>query len=305
MAASGQNTAACPTGLHRFLNAPMGSIDRLAVLRSKRSLKALAWGCLAVAAWLLVPFAVAKLLLAIVGPTNADLRVATGWTLSTTAALFLYIPLRRRFFEAKRSGASRRSRLAAVTLLVVTLPPLLIASYFVTFEVAHWDNLSFGLVLGAASFALSSAVYEEILFRDLLFRGSLTFLPVLPAIGVQLLIFGGPHFLEQRFNFFNLCSIAISTVFYCLLWLRYRSVGPCIAAHFAWNFSLYILHGIFTSALVKAGLFYTGDSPSGILIHSAIILLAILVVSGGLRSVRGQAPADEAVGRSRRGGALS
>ncbi len=253
-----------------------------------------------VAACFVVPLPVTKAILSLVDAKHDSVHAAIGWTASAAATFVWYAIARRWLFATvvhRRSVVGVRSGIAGVAATVAgaaVYAAILIGSYFLTFETAHVDNLDGSLIVCATAASLVPAVYEEILFRDLLLRASIAAMPTWAALAVQIVVFGGLHVIAARSTGINVASMAVSTLLLSALWLRRRALGPPVAIHFAWDFALNVLHGVSTPAIVRAGLFYTSDSPKGAEIHLVVTMIVLILVCASFR----WRPADRATAAS-------
>lgn len=83
---------------------------------------------------------------------------------------------------------------------------------------------------------------EEIIFRALLLKHTLTKIGVLPATTVNIIIFTGLH--SPNFTSITiLITVLIGDIITCILFLRTKRIYSVIAFHFIWNFiAFYVLN---------------------------------------------------------------
>lgn len=123
-----------------------------------------------------------------------------------------------------------------------------------------------------------AAFYEEILFRDMLFRWMLGRYSVAAALAVQIITFSAIHFFGQPFSWQAVLTYVLGATLYSLLWLLTEDFIAPMAGHFVWNFSVGLFDGISKPHVVRAGLLYGEPPPSLIYGHLAFEALAILLV---------------------------
>jgi membrane protease YdiL (CAAX protease family) len=156
------------------------------------------------------------------------------------------------------------------------------------------------IVLNTAFVALS----EELMFRGILFSGLRTRMPLVPAIVVTTLIFGGAHLLNLPVvgAFWPTLGQAVAATMTGLLFLalriRTRSLYPVIVLHAVWNAAALLAA---SGALTRTGAAGTAAPalPDQPLVLVAPLLVALPNFLYALyllrRSARPEPPAAEAV----------
>jgi len=96
----------------------------------------------------------------------------------------------------------------------------------------------FLFVLPGFAIAFSSAIFEEILFRGIIFRLTEERLGSTIAIIISAVIFGLLHLLNKNSNIYSAVSIAIQAgVLLAAAYIYSKSLWLPIFLHFAWNFA--------------------------------------------------------------------
>lgn len=92
--------------------------------------------------------------------------------------------------------------------------------------------------------AMAVAAKEEILFRALLFRWLLSFMPPGRALVLQAVLFGAEHWVFGAFSILNATLVGITLG---VLYLRTHNLWLVLGFHFAWDFFIYVLAGGFSN----------------------------------------------------------
>lgn len=209
---------------------------------------------------------------------NASTRIAVGG-ITVFVCFFLYLWLRQKLGENPTQTFWPRYGGAIAVWTVIGLVLSLIP-YFLTvgWQQFYWGNLRIELIAAATVMALTAAFLEEVFFRDMVFRWTLERYSVTLCVVIQVIAFSAMHFVSSRFNWHAVLTYSVGAILASMLWLITEDFLAPMAAHFVYNFSLHIFHGVNTQEVVRAGLLL-GDIPvSLIYVHQALEILAILVI---------------------------
>jgi membrane protease YdiL (CAAX protease family) len=101
---------------------------------------------------------------------------------------------------------------------------------------------------------LGTGIFEEIVFRGVLFRITEEGLGTWWALAISALVFGGIHIFNPGATPWSSLAIAIEAgVLLALLYNVTRSLWPCIGLHAAWNFMQGTVYGIPVSGTEAKG----------------------------------------------------
>lgn len=99
---------------------------------------------------------------------------------------------------------------------------------------------------------LGAGVFEEIVFRGVIYRITEEGLGTWPALAISALIFGGVHLVNEGATLWSALAIAIEAgILLGLLYNVTRSLWPCIGLHAAWNFTQGAVWGVPVSGHVE------------------------------------------------------
>jgi len=134
-------------------------------------------------------------------------------------------------------GKSHRLRGLGIGLL---LGAVLICSLIGFYAIAGWYHVSSIKVdagaIAAAVFLLSvTALFEEILFRGLLFRFVEELSGSWPAIGLTSLLFAAAHIQNPASTYTSFVALTISGAVFCLAFIATRSIWLVTGLHIGWN----------------------------------------------------------------------
>lgn len=174
-------------------------------------------------------------------PLTEDIKNLVVAVIAAAAALATYFYLFK-FYEKRIIVELSSSRLGihAVTgfitgFLILSLVILImyLANAYVVVDV---HPVSF--LLPAFSLALSSAVFEELVFRGIIFRITETRLGSAWALAISSGIFGFGHLMNPNSNLFSAVAITIEAgLLLGAAYMYARNLWLPIFIHFAWNFS--------------------------------------------------------------------
>lgn len=105
-------------------------------------------------------------------------------------------------------------------------------------------TMSMEELLRSRTVAMAVAAKEEILFRALIFRWLLSFMPPGRAVVLQAVLFGAEHWVFGAFSILNATLVGITLG---VLYLRTHNLWLVLGFHFAWDFFIYMLAGGFTN----------------------------------------------------------
>jgi membrane protease YdiL (CAAX protease family) len=185
--------------------------------------------------------------------------------------LFVRLIEKRRVTELAASGAIRETVLGIVlggAMFAGTIAILALV------DVYHVNGLNpWPVLIGAIAGAGISAVFEEVLFRGIIFRITEESLGSWFAIAVSALLFGAVHLLNPHTSVQGGVAIVLEAgIFLAAAYMTTRRLWFVIGAHFGWNFAE---SGVFGAAV-------SGNASHG-LINSTITGPAYL--SGGIFGV--------------------
>lgn len=169
------------------------------------------------------------------------------------AAILSYIFLfryyeSREIVEFKIESAAKYLSLGVALGLVLQSLTVFIIYLGGAYSVESFNAVS--LLLPALTMALTSAVFEEVLFRGVVFRIVEESLGSYAALGISAAIFGAVHLVSPNSTVALAISLAVQAGL--LLGVAYiwaRNLWFPIAVHFAWNFAQSGLFGANTSGV--------------------------------------------------------
>lgn len=218
----------------------------------------------------------------------------TKSTIPTVLVVFVYILLFR-FYERRKVTELSFNRISRYftlgVLLGVVLQSLTILVVYLKggFIVESVNSLRF-IIIGLAT-ALSTAIFEEILLRGIIFRIIEEKLGSYIALIISALIFGLLHLTNPNSSL--LTALGIATQAGLLLGIAYiltRNLWFPIAIHFAWNFTQSTIFGanisgystnesLFTTKISGAEWFTGGEfGPEGSIQATLFCLSAAIVL---------------------------
>ena len=209
---------------------------------------------------------------------RAATRLAVGG-ITVFVCFFLYLWLRQKLGENPTQAFWPRYGGAIAVWTVIGLVLSLIP-YFLTvgWQQFYWGNLRIELIAAATVMALTAAFFEEVFFRDMVFRWTLERYRVTLCIVIQVIAFSAMHFVNARFNWHAAIAYSIGAILMSMLWLLTEDFIAPMAAHFIYDFMVFMFDGINTPYVVRAGLLL-GDTPVTLLYaHHALGIFAILVI---------------------------
>jgi membrane protease YdiL (CAAX protease family) len=226
----------------------------------------------------------------------AELIKHTG---SSVIAIFAYILLFKIYERRKITeliGNRVLYNLWLGILIGAILQSLTIFAMYVNGSYSISSVNSFLYIIPALTISISSGIFEEILFRGVLFRILEEKLGSYIALIISALFFGFIHYLNPNSSFIAALGIAIQAgLLLGLVYMYTRSLWLPIGLHFAWNFFQSGIYGakvsgitieksLFTSIIEGPSLITGGEfGPEGsiqatifCLIASGIFLFLIL-----------------------------
>ncbi len=160
---------------------------------------------------------------------------------SAIAAIISYIFLyrfyeKRKITELSTSGISKNLAIAILFGIIFQSLTILIIYFKGGFTIISVNNFLF--ILPALTMAFPSAVFEEILFRGIIFRIIEEKLGSYLALIISALIFGILHLLNPNSSIIVALGLAIQAgLLLASAYIYARNLWFPIAIHFAWNFT--------------------------------------------------------------------
>ncbi len=172
---------------------------------------------------------------------NKDIKNIISSIAIAVAALISYITLFRFYEKRKIVEFSLKcfGRNAAIGLFTgFVLQSLVILVIFIEggYSILKTNPVSF--ILPGFAIALSSAIFEEILFRGILFRLIELRFGSIIAIIMSAVIFGLMHLANKNSSLYSAVSIAIQAgILLAAAYIYSKNLWLPIFLHFAWNFA--------------------------------------------------------------------
>jgi uncharacterized protein len=182
---------------------------------------------------------------------------ALDGALLSLLAYWIYVRLieRRRLAELAAAGAPRE---LALGLLMGALLFAAVLSALAVLGVYHYTGTGSAAVLIVPLMAsVAAGIFEELLFRGLLFRLIESAVGTWLAVGVSAVIFGLIHMLNPHATLLGACSIMLEAgVLLAAAYLVTRRLWLPIGLHIAWNFTQGGIFGLVVSGTdASVGLF--------------------------------------------------
>ncbi len=191
---------------------------------------------------------------------SADYKSVIIGILIASLALASYITLfsfyeKRQITELKFTHFGKNAGIGfSVGFILQSLVILVIYTYG-GYTVLNINPISF--VLPGFAIALTSAIFEEILFRGIIFRLTEEKLGSTIALVVSALIFGLLHLQNKNSSIFSAMSIAIQAgVLLAASYIYSKNLWLPIFLHFAWNFAEAGIYGaVISGNIITKSLF--------------------------------------------------
>ncbi len=191
---------------------------------------------------------------------SADYKSVIIGILIASLALASYITLfsfyeKRQITELKFTHFGKNAGIGfSVGFILQSLVILVIYTYG-GYTVLNINPISF--VLPGFAIALTSAIFEEILFRGIIFRLTEEKLSSTIALVVSALIFGLLHLQNKNSSIFSAMSIAIQAgVLLAASYIYSKNLWLPIFLHFAWNFAEAGIYGaVISGNIITKSLF--------------------------------------------------
>ena len=155
--------------------------------------------------------------------------------------------------ELGARGAMRETGLGVAlgaTMFAATIDVLALLGYF---RVVGHDAVT--VLIAAAASAAVSAVFEEVVFRGIIFRLTEESLGTWLALAISALIFGAVHLLNPHSSLQGGVAIVLEAgIFLAAAYLTTRRLWFVIGAHFGWNFTEGGIFGATVSGNASRGL---------------------------------------------------
>jgi len=172
--------------------------------------------------------------------------------ISIIFVLVSYIALYRYYERRKITELSTRNigKYLLVGLLLGLLVPSLsiLVAYlrgeYIILSISSLSNVFLRDLTISIGFGIATAVFEEVVFRGVLFRLIEEKLGSYLAIIISGLIFGFIHLLNENSSFFAGFVISIISIIITAAYMYTRNLWFPIAIHFAWNFAQGDIFGI-------------------------------------------------------------
>ena len=186
--------------------------------------------------------------------------VITGVTIAVMAfasyvTLFRFYE-KRQIAELKFTGFGKNAGIGFLSGFVLQSLVILIIFIGGGYSIIRVNPVSF--ILPGFAIALSSAIFEEILFRGIIFRLTEEKLGSTIAIIISALIFGLLHLPNKNSSIYSAVAIAIEAgVLLAASYIYSKNLWLPIFLHFAWNFAEAGIYGAVISGNVMTKSFFT------------------------------------------------
>ncbi|MEO8150998.1 MAG: CPBP family intramembrane glutamic endopeptidase [Bacteroidia bacterium] len=184
-------------------------------------------------------------------PLNKDYQNLIGGAIVAVIVLVIYTTLYR-FYEKRKitelSGNNLAQNLLTGILLGAVLQSLTILVIYLNngFEIISVN--SFLYILPSLTMAFTAAIFEEVLFRGIIFRIAEEKLGSYMALGISAIIFGAIHLANPNSSFIAAAGLAIQAgLLLGAAYIYSKNLWFPIALHFAWNFTQSGIFGAATS----------------------------------------------------------
>jgi len=165
--------------------------------------------------------------------------------ISIIFVLVSYIALYRYYERRKITELSTRNvgKYLLVGLLLGLLVPSLsiLVAYlrgeYIILSISNLTNIFLRDLTISIGFGIATAVFEEVLFRGILFRLIEEKLGSYLALIISCLFFGFLHLMNENSSFFAGFAISIISIVITAAYMYTKSLWFPIAIHFAWNFA--------------------------------------------------------------------
>ncbi len=191
---------------------------------------------------------------------NKDYKDVITSIAAAAAALISYITLfhyyeRRHVNEIGISSFGKNAGIGLMTGLILQSLVILVIFSFGSYSVLKVNPISY--VLPGFAIAFSSAIFEEILFRGILFRLLEEKLGSIIALTISASIFGLMHLANKNSNLYSALSVAVQAgVLLGASFIYSKNLWLPIALHFGWNFAESGIYGaIISGAQISKSLF--------------------------------------------------
>ena len=172
--------------------------------------------------------------------------------ISIIFVLVSYIALYRYYERRKITELSTRNvgKYLLVGLLLGLLVPSLsiLVAYlrgeYIILSISNLTNIFLRDLTISIGFGIATAVFEEVLFRGILFRLIEEKLGSYLALIISCLFFGFLHLMNENSSFFAGFAISIISIVITAAYMYTKSLWFPIAIHFAWNFAQGDIFGI-------------------------------------------------------------
>ena len=167
--------------------------------------------------------------------------------ISAYYAYFLFVRIieKREMIEISQNGAIRELLFGSLIgggLMVIVIGVMWVFGFYKVDGLNNWKVVIPFLALG-----ITSGVFEEILFRGVLFRISESSLGTWYALLISVFFFGFAHIFNPNATLFSALAIALEAgILLSAAYLMTRRLWLAIGIHFAWNF---VQGGIFSVAV--------------------------------------------------------
>ncbi len=179
---------------------------------------------------------------------HKDLIVGIGVAI---ISLLMYILLYKIYENRKITELSSRRlirNLSLGLLLGFGLQTLTIAVIYISGSYEILAINSFAFIFPSLTMAITASVFEEILFRGIIFRLIEEKLGSYLALVISAIIFGGLHYFNPNSSFLAAAGLAIQAgVLLGAVYIYSKNLWLPIALHFAWNFTQSGIYGASTS----------------------------------------------------------
>ncbi len=155
--------------------------------------------------------------------------------LTSYVILFRYYE-KRQINELKLDSFWKNAGIGLLTGLILQSLVIFVIFAYGSYLVIHVNPISY--ILPGFAIALSSAIFEEILFRGILFRLLEEKLGSIISLVISALIFGLLHLTNKNSDLFSALSIAVQAgILLAAAFIYSKNLWLPIFLHFGWNFA--------------------------------------------------------------------
>ncbi len=150
-------------------------------------------------------------------------------------------------------GGTAKGIALGAAMMSAVIGILAIAGWYEVVSLNWLQPGALGAVLVSLAVYLAASVYEEVLFRGILFRILEEGLGSWLALTLTAVFFGLTHMGSPNASLLGAFGVALAGVLFAAIYMRTRSLWFVIGLHWAWNFFEGTVFGAPVSGLAKVG----------------------------------------------------